>query len=89
MRLMSVLRLSACLIAELSFTNQFSYARGPCFNGWGEPRVAQVRREFITRPSMMGRNTLDAFRQQIGGRRMADIAETEDADHPFALVDNR
>jgi hypothetical protein len=38
---------------------------------------------------MMGRNALDAFRQQIDGRRMADIAETEDACHPFALVDHR
>ena len=37
----------------------------------------------------MGRNTLDAFHQQIGGRRVTDIAKTEDADHPFALVDHR
>ena len=39
--------------------------------------------------SVMGRNTLDAFREQIGCCRMADIAETEDADHPFTLVDYR
>ena len=37
----------------------------------------------------MGRNALDAFGQQITGRRMADIAQTEDADHPLALVDHR
>jgi hypothetical protein len=36
MRLMSVLRLSACVIAKLSFTNQFSDARGHWyFNGSG------------------------------------------------------
>src|ERR1700716_1605133 len=35
----------------------------------------------------MGRNALDAFGQQITGRRMADVAQTEDADHPLALVD--
>src|SRR5262249_15846964 len=40
-------------------------------------------------PSMMGRNTLHACHQQIGGRRVTDIAKTEDADHPFALVDHR
>ena len=38
---------------------------------------------------VMGRNALDAFGQQITGRRMADIAQTEDADHPLALVDHR
>jgi len=38
---------------------------------------------------MMSRNILDAFQQQLGGCRMADIAETEDADHAFALVDHR
>ena len=38
---------------------------------------------------VMGRNALDAFGQQIAGRRMADVAQTEDADHPLALVDHR
>ena len=38
---------------------------------------------------MMSRNILDAFQQQLSGCRMADIAETEDADHAFALVDHR
>ena len=33
---------------------------------------------------VMGRNALDAFGQQIAGRRMADVAQTEDADHPLA-----
>ena len=37
----------------------------------------------------MSRNILDAFQQQLSGCRMADIAETEDADHTFALVDHR
>src|SRR6516225_11126166 len=40
-------------------------------------------------PLVMGRNTLDAFHQQIGGRRVTDIAKSKDADHPFALVDHR
>src|SRR5215469_3673035 len=43
----------------------------------------------VTCPLVMGRNTLDAFRQQINGRRVADITQTEDADHSFALVDHR
>src|SRR5258708_29130470 len=38
--------------------------------------------------AVMGRNALDAFGQQITGRRMADVAQTEDADHPLALVDH-
>src|SRR6516164_5304227 len=37
----------------------------------------------------MGRNALDGFGQQINSRRVADIAQTEDADHSFALVDHR
>ena len=43
----------------------------------------------ITTVSVVGRNALDAFGQQITGRRMADVAQSEDADHPFALVDHR
>jgi hypothetical protein len=36
MRLMSVLRLSACVIAKLSFTDHSgTRAAEPCFNGWG------------------------------------------------------
>jgi acyl dehydratase len=55
----------------------------------GARRACVYRATGITRPSvMMGRNALDAFRQQIDGRRMADIAETEHAYHPFALVDH-
>src|SRR6266700_3707802 len=37
----------------------------------------------------MGRNALDAFGQQITGRRMADVAQADDADHSLALVDHR
>ena len=37
----------------------------------------------------MGRNALDGFGQLIISRRVADIAQTEDADHSFALVDHR
>src|SRR5437879_11020597 len=37
----------------------------------------------------MGRNALDALGQQITGRRMADVTQTDDADHPLALVDHR
>src|SRR6266404_3016735 len=36
----------------------------------------------------MGRNALDALGQQITGRRMADVTQTDDADHPLALVDH-
>src|SRR5713226_7667899 len=41
------------------------------------------------RVSVMGRNALDALGQQITGRRMADITQTDDANHPLALVDYR
>src|SRR6202162_5800510 len=41
------------------------------------------------RVSVMGRNALDALGQQITGRRMADVTQTDDADHPLALVDHR
>src|SRR5580700_538589 len=37
----------------------------------------------------MGRNAPDALGQQITGRRMADVTQTDDADHPLALVDHR
>ena len=37
----------------------------------------------------MGRNALGPFGQNSAGRRMADIAQTEYADHPLALVDHR
>src|SRR5712671_7103201 len=40
------------------------------------------------RVSVMGRNALDALGQQITGRRMADVTQTDDADHPLALVDH-
>src|SRR5713226_6406300 len=36
----------------------------------------------------MDRDALDAFGEQIAGRRLADVAQTEDADHPLALVDH-
>src|ERR1700721_614428 len=41
------------------------------------------------RGSVMGRNALDALGQQITGRKMADVPETDDPDHPLALVDHR
>src|SRR6266566_10164041 len=41
------------------------------------------------RVSVMGRNAFDALGQQITGRRIADVAQTDDADHPLALVDHR
>src|SRR5262249_29713776 len=37
---------------------------------------------------VMGRNTLQYFRQQIALRRTANIAEGKDANHPLALVDH-
>jgi hypothetical protein len=45
--------------------------------------------EGITRASVMGRNALDAFGEQITGRRMADVAQTKDSDHALALVYHR
>ena len=44
---------------------------------------------FLGGSLMMGRNALDPFREQIGGPRMANIAETEDAYHPLVLADDR
>src|SRR6185437_14986230 len=41
------------------------------------------------RSAMMGGNALDAFGYQIAGHRVADVAQTEDTDHPLALVDHR
>src|ERR1700680_1132024 len=41
------------------------------------------------RVSVMGRNALDALGQQIAGRRMAHVTQTDDADHPLALVHHR
>jgi hypothetical protein len=38
---------------------------------------------------MMVRNALDAFGQQFTRRRVADVTQTEDAHHSFALVDHR
>jgi hypothetical protein len=37
----------------------------------------------------MSRNAFDAIGQSITGRRSADVGQTEDAYHPFALVDHR
>jgi hypothetical protein len=37
----------------------------------------------------MGRNAFGPFGQQSTGRRMADVAQSEDADHSLALVDYR
>src|SRR6516164_7000112 len=47
--------------------------------GSGSTRVSVV----------MGRNALDDFGQQITRRRMANVAQTKDANHPLALVDHR
>src|SRR5215469_2585701 len=43
---------------------------------------------FLGGSLVMGRNAFDPFREQIGGPRMADIAETEDAYHPLVLADD-
>jgi hypothetical protein len=37
----------------------------------------------------MGRNALNPFQQEITRRRIADITQTENANHPLALVDHR
>src|SRR5438105_14168180 len=39
--------------------------------------------------SVVGRNALHAPGQQITVRGMADVTQTDDADHPLALVDHR
>src|ERR1700730_11512903 len=39
------------------------------------------------RVSVMGRNALDALGQQITGRKVADVTQADNADHPLALVD--
>src|ERR1700730_4480704 len=41
------------------------------------------------RVSVMGRNAFEAPGQQITGRGMADVTQTDHADHPIALVDHR
>src|SRR5262249_26625729 len=54
-------------------------------------RRAQVvrRANGLTGVSLvMSRNALDAFGQEMARRRIADGAQTEDADHPLALVDH-
>src|ERR1700704_3683119 len=52
-------------------------------------RLGGYRERSASRVSVMGRNALDALGQQITGRRMADVTQTDDADHPLALVDYR
>ena len=56
-----------------------------------EPKV-RVRTSYtplLPAPSMMCRNALDAFGDQLAGRRTADVAERQHADHPLVLVDHR
>src|SRR5262249_61601238 len=48
-----------------------------------------TRLNSVARVSVMDRDALDAFGQQVAGRRLTDIAQTKDADHPLALVDHR
>jgi hypothetical protein len=43
----------------------------------------------ITSSSVMSRDALDAFGQQLVGRRMADVAQREHSDQPLAVVDHR
>ena len=52
-------------------------------------RLGGYRERSAGRVSVMGRNALDALGQQITGCRMADVTQTDDADHPLALVDHR
>src|ERR1700687_3352022 len=52
-------------------------------------RLGGYRERSAGRVSVMGRNALDALGQQITGRRMADVTQTDDADHPLALVHHR
>ncbi len=49
-------------------------------------RLGGYRERSAGRVSVMGRNALDALGQQITGRGMADVTQTDDADHPLALV---
>src|ERR1700694_655194 len=53
-------------------------------------RLGGYRERSAGRVSVMGRNPPDALGQQIiTGRRMADVTQTDDADHPLALVHHR
>jgi hypothetical protein len=53
-------------------------------------RLGGYRERNAGRVSVMGRNAPDALGQQIiTGRRMADVTQTDDADHPLALVHHR
>src|SRR5262245_1805295 len=45
-------------------------------------------RRLASEGSVVRRNILGPFGQQIAGRRMAEVAQTKDADHPLALVDH-
>ena len=54
-------------------------------------RALALRHRAVVRAPLsvvVGRNALDDFGQQITRRRMADVAQTEDADHPLALVES-
>ncbi len=59
--------------------------RAPGFS-W---RLDDYRENSAGGVSVMGRNAFDALGQQITGRGMADVAQTDHADHPLALVDHR
>src|SRR6516164_9741039 len=47
------------------------------------------RQTAVTPLVVMARNAFNVFRQQITGRRMADVAHAENPDHPPAFVDHR
>src|SRR5882757_4243756 len=57
----------------------------------GATRRLQFRRRAnaLCASSVMGGNALDALRDQIAGRRSADIAKRKHANHPLVLVDHR
>src|SRR6266850_963404 len=52
-------------------------------------RLGAYRERSAGHGSVRGRNALGALGQQITGRRMADVAQTDHADNPLALVDHR
>src|SRR6202047_413950 len=52
-------------------------------------RLGSYRERSAGGVSVMGRNALDALGQQITGPGMANVTQTDDADHPLALVHHR
>lgn len=79
--------LAACRSASASFSNKCRSALP--FNQ-SPPRQMICRIDLnAIRHLMMRGNAPDAFSQHVLGCKFADVAQSEDANHPFALGDDR